>query len=137
MIMNYGNYYYPSYYPNMNGAMQDNLTQLKNPPNNSLIWVQGEAGAKAYLVAPNSTVTLWDTESPTIYIKSADFAGVPSLRILDFTERGTPKQEEHVCQCGKDFVKISDFETLKNEFKEMQEKFKEITKPKAKKGDAE
>ena len=32
----------------------------------SMIWVQGEEGARAYMVAPNSTVPLWD--SGLIYI---------------------------------------------------------------------
>lgn len=52
-----------------------------------IIWVQGEAGAKAYLVAPGNTVQLWDSENPVIYLKSADMSGMPSMRILDYTER--------------------------------------------------
>lgn len=64
---------YPYYYPqNSNGGF---------------IWVQGEAGAKSYLVAPGSTVQLWDSESQTIYLKSADASGMPSMKILDYTIR--------------------------------------------------
>lgn len=55
--------------------------------NGSLIWVQGEAGAKSYLVAPNTTVQLWDSESQTIYLKSADASGMPSIKVLDYTIR--------------------------------------------------
>jgi len=54
---------------------------------NSIIWVQGEAGAKSYLVAPNSTVQLWDSEAQVIYLKSADASGMPSIKILDYTIR--------------------------------------------------
>lgn len=54
---------------------------------NDMIWVQGLAGAKAYLVAPNTTVTLWDSERKTAYLKSCDGSGIPSLKILDYTER--------------------------------------------------
>ena len=54
---------------------------------NGVIWVQGEAGAKSYLVAPNSTVQLWDSESQTIYLKSADASGMPSMKVLDYTIR--------------------------------------------------
>ncbi len=54
---------------------------------NGIIWVQGEAGAKSYLVAPNSTVQLWDSESQTIYLKSADASGMPSMKVLDYTIR--------------------------------------------------
>ena len=55
---------------------------------NSIIWVHGEAAAKSYLVAPNSTVQLWDSEEKVIYLKSADASGMPSMKILDYTIRG-------------------------------------------------
>lgn len=64
--------------------------------NNGRIYVQGEAGAKSYLIAPNTSVVLWDTESPTIYIKAADATGMPTMRIYDYKERGVeevPKVE--------------------------------------------
>lgn len=57
------------------------------PQSNGLLWVQGEAGAKSYLVAPNNTVDLWDSEAPVIYLKSADASGMPSMKILDYTIR--------------------------------------------------
>ena len=56
-----------------------------------VIWVSGEAGAKSYLVAPNTTVQLWDSESQTIYLKSADGSGMPSMKILDYTVRDSVK----------------------------------------------
>ena len=52
-----------------------------------IIWVQGEAGAKSYLVAPNTTVQLWDSESQRIFLKSADASGMPSMKVLDYTIR--------------------------------------------------
>lgn len=55
---------------------------------NGIIWVQGEAAAKSYLVGPNSTVQLWDSEEKVIYLKSADPSGMPSMKILDYTIRG-------------------------------------------------
>lgn len=70
--------------------------QVPQPQNNTpmqqgqsgIIWISGEAGAKAYLVAPNTTVQLWDSESQTIFLKSADASGMPSMKILDYTIRG-------------------------------------------------
>jgi len=59
-----------------------------NQPLGGLIWVQGEAGAKSYLVAPNTTVQLWDSENQIIYLKSADASGMPSMKIIDYTIRG-------------------------------------------------
>ncbi len=56
-----------------------------------IIWVQGEAGAKAYHVAPGNTVQLWDSENTVIYLKSADMAGMPSMRVLEYTERNAAR----------------------------------------------
>ena len=103
----------------------------QNQPTNDFIWVQGEAGAKAYLIAPNATVTLWDSESPTIYIKSADSNGMPSMRTLDFTERfqNAPKSPQaHECQCGKDFVRLTDFQALEAKSEALQAKFDNLNK---------
>ena len=73
-------YPYTTYYPYY---QQPTQTQT----NNSMIWIQGEAGAKSYMVAPNSTVALWDSEAQTVYLKSADASGMPSMKILDYTIR--------------------------------------------------
>lgn len=61
-----------------------------NPPNssNNQIWVQGEAGAKAFPVGNGSAVMLMDSESDVFYIKSTDANGVPlPLRIFEYKER--------------------------------------------------
>ena len=58
--------------------------------NSGLIWVQGEEGAKAYMVAPGASVLLMDSEAQAFYIKSADASGMPMpLRIFDYTERSS------------------------------------------------
>ena len=81
--VNYQQYYPTQYnaYPTQMSAAPTQSTQ------SSVIWVQGEAGAKSYLVAPNTTVQLWDSESQTIYLKSADGSGMPSIKVLDYTIR--------------------------------------------------
>ena len=61
---------------------------------NAPIWIQGEAAAKSYLTAPGSTVVLFDSEQKTIYIKSADAAGMPSMKILDYTIRGEEEKPQ-------------------------------------------
>lgn len=51
-------------------------------------WVQGEAGARGYMVPAGMTAWLMDSERQTFYIKSTDVSGIPQpLRIFDFTER--------------------------------------------------
>lgn len=91
-----GNYFgfNPGYYPSR-GAMPDNLAQLRGQqiPQASaqygcgIIWVLGEAEARGYPVAPGNTVILWDRDNPTIYVKSADISGIPSIRAFDLVER--------------------------------------------------
>lgn len=57
-------------------------------PQSNPIWVQGEEGAKAYMVAPGSSVMLMDSENTVFYLKSSDQSGMPlPLRIFDYTER--------------------------------------------------
>lgn len=51
------------------------------------IWVQGEAGANSYLVAPNSFVRLWDSLSPVFYEKRADASGRPTTEIFEYKKR--------------------------------------------------
>ena len=110
-------------------------------PSDDRIWVQGEAGAKAYFVAANATVVLWDTESPTLYIKSADATGKPlDMDIIDLSRRAKniptmPQNSttEHKCTCGDKFVLKKDFEALQSEISALREELNEIkTKLKAK-----
>ena len=121
----YGNYFppywqQPNYYP-MNGAMPDRLIQLREgqtpPPqqasNNGIIWVLGESEAKSYPVAPGNTVILWDKDNPTIFIKSADAAGIPSLRILDWKERSHQVPFENAQNASADYVRREEFEALR------------------------
>jgi hypothetical protein len=94
------------------------------------LWVLGEVEATSYPVAPNNTVTLWDKNQPTIYIKSANAQGVPSMRILDFTERAsnTPKMpENHTCNCGGKYVHLEEFDALKSKLEALEEKLSELT----------
>lgn len=71
------------YYP----QPQQNQMSPAQTQQNSITWVQGEAGAKSYMVAPNTTAQLWDSERQTIYLKSADASGMPSIKVLDYTIR--------------------------------------------------
>ena len=76
---------YTPTYTQMQPMQQQN--QSVRPSVQDRIIVQGIEGAKAYLVAPNNSVDLWDSEAPVIYQKSADSSGMPSIKILDYTVR--------------------------------------------------
>ena len=109
-------YGYNPYYP---PPMQDNLMQMRQQfqppvqptPQQGMIWVQGETGAKSYMVASGNTVPLWDSENQTIYIKSVDASGIPSMRILDYTER-TAAQKAPAATKDLDYAPRSELEAL-------------------------
>jgi len=78
-------------------------------------YVQGEAAAKAYPVAPGQFAVLIDTELPVIYTKTTDQFGRPlPVRILDYVERVENPPEQ-----VNNYVSKSDFDNFKNEIKEM------------------
>lgn len=77
---------YPATYQNPYMIQQPQYQQPAQQ-NSSIIWIQGEAAAKSYLVAPNTSVALFDSERQTVYIKSADASGMPSIKTLDYTIR--------------------------------------------------
>lgn len=81
--------YQQMYYPQYQQQYQPQVQQQNSGP----IWIQGEAAAKSYLVAPGTTVALWDSESQTIFLKSADASGMPSMKVLDYTIRDLSAQK--------------------------------------------
>lgn len=106
--------YQPMYY------QQPQIQQPAPAPTqiqNGIIWVQGEAGAKSYLVAPNNTVQLWDSESQTIYLKSADASGMPSMKILDYKIRNSEQVQtvSPVSEGNKNYVTLDEFNVIKSE----------------------
>lgn len=130
MAYNYfpATYQQPVYYPSQAQPTPPNAqpTQMNigaTQPTQNLIWVQGEAGAKSYLVAPNQTVTLWDTESQTVYLKSADASGMPSMKVLDYTIRGMQEVQTIPPQNG--FATKDDLDSLREEFSHLKAKFEE------------
>lgn len=142
--MAFNPYYQPNYYNPM-GNIPDAQQMYRQPYqqpapvpaqpmqiqpmfNTDMLWVLNENEAVSYPVAPNNTVILWDKNDPVIYVKSVNAQNVPSIRILDFTERtvSTPKTtSEHVCKCGDKFVKIDDFNALQKRFDLLQAKIEE------------
>ena len=109
----------PGYYPmGQPSAMPDQLAQLRQnyqQPQQSapIIWVQGEEGAKAYMVAAGNSVLLMDSENSVFYIKSTDASGMPQpLRVFDYTERGkqAPQKPETV---DDKFVTRAEFDALR------------------------
>lgn len=123
--MNYQPMYQPMAYPQQ--------PIVPNQQQGNLIWVSGEAGAKAYLVAPNTTVQLWDSEAQTIYLKSADASGMPTMKILDYTIRDSAPVQNSSSALMQDptpeYVTKSEFSAFEDKLQKQLEKFV-IRKPK-------
>lgn len=103
--------------------------QMQGQPTNDFLWVLNENEATSYPVAPNNTVTLWDKNLPTIYIKSVNAQGVPSMRVLDFVERTstTPTQPVGTAfNSPNNFVTLDSFNALEAKFAALEGKVDEL-----------
>lgn len=97
------------------GQYQQQMTQPAQQNSGGILWVQGEEGAKGYLVAAGNSVMLMDSENSTFYIKSTDASGMPlPLRIFDYTERTmAPKTHSAASQApGVEYVTWQEFDAL-------------------------
>ena len=125
---------YPTYQPYYGQPYPQALTQAATPHTvvpptpapvsvpaqngSGAIWVQGEAGAKSYLVAPNTSVLLMDSESERFFIKSSDASGIPlPLRVFAYKEVKSEEQAKTPVVEGSAYVTKEEFEAFKNELK--------------------
>ena len=130
-----GGYFNPMQTPTM-PTMAENQNQFAQPyqtpmqpppmatptPNNDMIFVLGQNEAESYPVAPNATVTMWDKNQKTFYIKTANAQGIPSMQIYDFTERVENPQkspEKHDCQCGNKFILKEELNAVQGEIQDI------------------
>lgn len=132
---------YPVYQQPYPQPYQDRLAQLQNQYqqtvpniqtqqtqqtiNQGLLWVQGEAGAKSYLVAPSTTVLLMDSENSRFYLKSTDGAGMPSMRTFEYKEvlQNTPQFSQAVPDNLDDkYVTREEYNDLRAEYAAISDK---------------
>lgn len=123
--------YVPQYQP----QMPTNTAPMSQPAND-MIWVLNENEATSFPVAMNNSVVLWDKSNPTIYVKSVNAQGIPSMRILDFTERNAaPVQTaekstaEHACTCGDKFATKEQINALQGKIDDLTAKYEELSRP--------
>lgn len=69
-------------YQNMQSQMQMQRQEVSR--------VSGIEGAKAFQIAPNSSVLLLDEQNPIVYLKTSDSGGYPSITAYSIT----PYKEE-------------------------------------------
>ena len=143
----YAPFYRPTYYDqvqqNPMGQFNQQYQQQMNQPiqqapmqgqlTNDFLWVLNENEATSYPVAPNNTVTLWDKNLPTIYIKSVNAQGIPSMRVLDFVERTATSPTTPAgtaFNLPNNFVTLDSFNALEAKFAALEGKVDEL-RPKA------
>ena len=74
------------FYRSPYGYPQQPITPVQNRQS-GIIWVQGEEGARAYAIPPNSSISLFDSENEGIfYIKVSDSIGMYNLRTFNYKE---------------------------------------------------
>ena len=143
-----GGFFNPMQTPTM-PTMADNQNQFAQPyqapmqtnfapttqPKNDMIWVLNENEATSYPVAPNNSVVLWDKNNPTIYVKSVNAQGMPSMRILDFTERNESTQNMPVnapktneCTCGDKYATKEQINDLRGKIEDLTTKYEELSR---------
>mgnify|MGYP007062346300 CR=1 FL=1 len=109
---------------NNNNWNQNNMQQASQPPqtNQGILWVQGESAARSYLVAPNSTVLLMDSETNRFYLKSANNAGMPSMQIFEYSEvtQNAPQSSQSVSN------NLDDKYVTREEYSQLQAQYVEI-----------
>lgn len=109
---------------------QPNLYTQPAQSQGSLNWVQGETGAKSWLVGRGETVLLMDSENPVFYLKSSDSAGMPlPLRVFDYTERTeAPNSKEKATD--EEFVTHKDIDEIWGKYEELKAMIEDMQKPK-------
>ena len=120
--MAYGNYGGTYYNPYMAAATQPQQVQVPQQPptQSSILWVQGEAGAKAYPVDAGNSVLLMDTEDSVMYIKTVDVSGMPQpLRVFDYVERSAQGRPGAAAVANVDTVPREEFEALREDVRRL------------------
>lgn len=110
------------YYPNQQysqAQMPMNQSYSQGGGTQGFVWVQGEAGAKAYPVAAGVSVLLMDSEAPVLYMKSTDVSGRPlPIETYDLVKRESVVSTQGYSQSNQlpmredmsQYVKTSDLE---------------------------
>lgn len=87
--------------------------QPMQQPINGLVSVTGIDGAKAYQLPPNSSMPLFDANSDTMYLKTTDGAGFPTIKEFTFAPKETVQEP------AADYVPRSEFDELAKKVEEL------------------
>lgn len=122
----YQNPYYPQPMPDnlmqMRQQMQAMSSQMQQAPiqatqqqpmQTSVVWISGgKEEANGFMVAPNSRVIIFETNSMVFHIKERDASGTPvPMRTFDYTEETRNASQDNE-KTDKKFVTREEFDRL-------------------------
>ena len=87
-------------------SMQQQVPQ--SLPKTDLITVNGENGANAYMMAPNSKAALFDTTAPILFVKTTDGAGYATVEAFDLTPHKSIQLKDYVSELESRIAKLEE-----------------------------
>ncbi len=131
MYNNYANPYYGGYNGanfNANPYGSPSVQFQPNVPQNglqqastqySIEYVNGVEGAKAYLIPPNSTKLLMDSDGNYFYIKTANQQGQANVKIYKYEEVMQSSNKEPIENKNIKYATVEDIELLRDEIEKL------------------
>lgn len=107
---------YNPYAQNPNVAYQQQAPQVQPQQQTNylpLTFVSGVEGAKAFIVPPNQTVYLRDSDTETLFIKTADAQGRYTLKTYNLTPTDGTAKPSNI-----EFATIEALNAVKHDFEE-------------------
>jgi hypothetical protein len=97
-------------------------TQQQTQPQQTYIpltFVNGEVGAKAFIMQPNSTIYMQDSDSDKMFIKKSDAQGKSTMRkfkLVELDENDQIIENKAQKDMSSNFISKEQFNALKQEF---------------------
>lgn len=129
-----------NFYYNGNAYMQPNygqnnmlMQQQQQIPQSNIIYVAGKQGAEFYMCQPNTETFMIDNNGKVGYRKKVYPDGRFEVQEYNITEKKTDEQIKNIDTIDlSEYVKKSDFDTLKSEFETLKSKFTDKSKTEVK-----
>ena len=106
--------------------MAYNNYQYQPSQTSTYAFVNGVEGAKSYMVAPNQSVMLMDSEQPLCYMKQANSIGQSTVRyfkLIEINESDARNMTSPTIKAlNENYVSKEDFNALKTQIEELVKK---------------
>lgn len=102
-----------------NGVQQ--MQSMQGFSGSNIISVTGIEGARAFNIAPNSSVLLLDGENPVLYLKTSDSIGMQKITMYRLTEEQGTCSQSNIIKDGTsiEYVTKDDFNALQARVQEL------------------